>query len=106
MAFAPAWLVDEHLAIQFGLLSTLLFSVVYLPQLWLNYRRKNTDGFSESSMSIKLMGASFLSVPHTSVVSDFCCVRLGSGPYCTYLTWLMCAVMHKPHTIFIRLIPL
>ncbi|ELR20560.1 PQ loop repeat family protein [Acanthamoeba castellanii str. Neff] len=45
-----------------GTIATLLFSVQYLPQTYLNYKRKSVTGFSVSGIIIKLVGSCFLIV--------------------------------------------
>lgn len=45
-----------------GLLSSICFGLQYLPQTYLNFRRKSVKGFSTLGIIIKLAGASFLLV--------------------------------------------
>ena len=45
-----------------GNMASVLFFIVYVPQFFLNYRRKSVEGFSMSSVTIKLAGASFLCI--------------------------------------------
>jgi len=57
--------VDEthlQLAKYFGIVSSICFALQYLPQTWLNFRRKSVKGFSTTGIVIKLIGASFLLV--------------------------------------------
>eukprot|EP01112_Ceratiomyxa_fruticulosa_P016234 TRINITY_DN4870_c1_g1_i1.p1 TRINITY_DN4870_c1_g1~~TRINITY_DN4870_c1_g1_i1.p1 ORF type:complete len:228 (-),score=14.54 TRINITY_DN4870_c1_g1_i1:71-754(-) len=49
-------------AIIAGYLSTACFTFQYLPQAWLNFKRKSVRGFSTSGIIIKHIGASFLFV--------------------------------------------
>lgn len=53
---------DLTLADSMGFLATFLFSIVYFPQMVLNFKRKDTTGFSAKSMIIKLIGGAFLGV--------------------------------------------
>jgi len=46
----------------FGIVSSICFGIQYLPQTWLNFRRKSVKGFSTHGIIIKLFGASFLLV--------------------------------------------
>lgn len=71
-----------------GMLATILFSFVYFPQLILNYRRKGTDGFSENSMIIKLVGGAYLLVNATYAgepVPVICYGLFGLSMYCLLL---------------------
>eukprot|EP00026_Physarum_polycephalum_P017702 Phypoly_transcript_19011.p1 GENE.Phypoly_transcript_19011~~Phypoly_transcript_19011.p1 ORF type:complete len:228 (+),score=6.77 Phypoly_transcript_19011:96-686(+) len=43
-------------------MSSVCFALQYLPQAWLNFRRKSVKGFSTHGIIIKLLGASFLLV--------------------------------------------
>ncbi|KAN0023350.1 hypothetical protein ACTFIU_011520 [Dictyostelium citrinum] len=52
----------ELLYYTLGILSSILFGVQYLPQMYLNFKRKSVQGFSSSGIIIKLVGASFLFV--------------------------------------------
>ncbi|KAL0479733.1 hypothetical protein AKO1_007557 [Acrasis kona] len=45
-----------------GLFSTFCFTVQYIPQAWLNYKRKSISGLSTSGILMKLIGASFLGI--------------------------------------------
>ena len=45
-----------------GNIASILFFIVYVPQFFLNYQRKSVEGFSMSSVIIKLTGASFLCI--------------------------------------------
>jgi len=53
-------LLDHDVAKIFGLLSSICFALQYLPQAFLNFRRKSVKGFSTVGIIIKLVGASFL----------------------------------------------
>jgi uncharacterized protein with PQ loop repeat len=50
------------IALTAGFFSTICFTVQYIPQAWLNYKRKSVSGLSTSGILIKLIGASFLGV--------------------------------------------
>lgn len=52
----------ENIAWSAGMLSTILFSFVYFPQMALNYSRQSTTGLSATSLIIKLLGGAFLLV--------------------------------------------
>jgi uncharacterized protein with PQ loop repeat len=52
-------LTHGQLVAVLGTISTLCATVQYLPQLWMNYSRRSTAGFSPRSIIIKLVGASF-----------------------------------------------
>ena len=43
-------------------MASICFFIVYIPQFVLNYRRKSVDGFSKSSVILKLIGSAFLCV--------------------------------------------
>lgn len=45
-----------------GMLTSVLFTVLYVPQMLLNQRRRSTEGFSSHGIVIKLFGAAFLTV--------------------------------------------
>jgi len=51
-----------ELARALGILSSVCFALQYLPQAYLNYKRKSVKGFSTVGIIIKLVGASFLLV--------------------------------------------
>mmetsp|Transcript_27846 Transcript_27846/g.54844 ORF Transcript_27846/g.54844 Transcript_27846/m.54844 type:complete len:229 (+) Transcript_27846:39-725(+) len=69
--------IAEMLAYALGMTSTVLFSLVYFPQMALNYSRKHTDGFSETSMIIKLVGGAFLLVNASFVGEPFPVIAYG-----------------------------
>jgi len=52
----------ENVAFVAGMVSTILFSLVYFPQMMLNYNRQSTTGLSPTSLIIKLLGGAFLLV--------------------------------------------
>jgi len=54
--------LNHKFAWSLGMIATCLFSFVYFPQMLLNYKRKHTEGFSETSMIIKLIGGAYLLV--------------------------------------------
>lgn len=45
-----------------GYLATAFFTLQYIPQTILNFKRKSVSGFSTAGIIIKLVGASFLAV--------------------------------------------
>eukprot|EP00727_Mastigamoeba_balamuthi_P004316 m51a1_g13882 hypothetical protein (234) ;mRNA; r:653240-654492 len=45
-----------------GGVASVCFVIQYVPQIWHNYGRKSVEGFSTSSIIIKLVGAAFLAV--------------------------------------------
>ena len=45
-----------------GIVTSVMFMVMYVPQFLLNRRRRSTEGFSSTGIVIKLVGASFLAV--------------------------------------------
>jgi len=53
---------DPQLAKVLGILSSICFALQYLPQTYLNFKRKSVKGFSTLGIIIKLVGASFLLV--------------------------------------------
>jgi len=55
-------LFDPHIAKVLGILSSICFALQYLPQTYLNFKRKSVKGFSTHGIIIKLVGASFLLV--------------------------------------------
>ena len=46
----------------FGDMASICFFLVYIPQFLLNYKRKSVEGFSKSSVILKLIGSAFLCV--------------------------------------------
>jgi uncharacterized protein with PQ loop repeat len=50
------------IALAAGFFSTICFTVQYIPQAWLNYKRKSISGLSTTGILIKLIGASFLGI--------------------------------------------
>jgi len=60
----PAGLIplDRNVAESLGLIATICFFVQYIPQMWLNFKRSSTRGFSSLGIIIKLVGACFLFV--------------------------------------------
>jgi len=62
MTSATLFWTREHLAFFCGMVSTLLFSAVWIPQILLNYQRKSTQGFSTAGMVVRLTGSAFLYV--------------------------------------------
>jgi uncharacterized protein with PQ loop repeat len=53
---------DPQMAKVLGILSSICFALQYLPQAYLNFKRKSVKGFSTIGIIIKLTGASFLLV--------------------------------------------
>jgi len=53
---------DPKIAHSLGILSSVFFGLQYLPQAYLNFKRKSVKGFSTHGIIIKLVGASFLLV--------------------------------------------
>lgn len=45
-----------------GYLATISFAIQYIPQAYLNYKRKSVKGYSPIGVTIKLIGASFLAI--------------------------------------------
>jgi uncharacterized protein with PQ loop repeat len=45
-----------------GYFATICFSLQYLPQTYLNWKRKSVEGFNSTGILIKLFGASFFTV--------------------------------------------
>eukprot|EP01114_Cavostelium_apophysatum_P015047 TRINITY_DN4027_c0_g1_i3.p1 TRINITY_DN4027_c0_g1~~TRINITY_DN4027_c0_g1_i3.p1 ORF type:complete len:247 (-),score=42.78 TRINITY_DN4027_c0_g1_i3:227-967(-) len=56
------FLVSSEFAKLLGFLSTICFTLQYLPQIFLNFSRKSVKGFSAIGIIIKHVGASFLFV--------------------------------------------
>jgi len=54
------WLLSDEFAHVLGILSSICFALQYLPQAYLNFKRKSVKGFSTVGIIIKLIGASFL----------------------------------------------
>ncbi|KAL9642831.1 hypothetical protein ABK040_009906 [Willaertia magna] len=54
--------IQTTLATFAGYLATLFFTVQYIPQAWLNYKRRSVKGFSSIGIIIKLIGSSYLGV--------------------------------------------
>jgi len=53
---------NPEIAHVLGILSSICFALQYLPQAYLNFKRKSVKGFSTIGIIIKLVGASFLLV--------------------------------------------
>jgi len=58
----PNTLVDVETAKALGLIATICFSLQYLPQTFLNWKKKSVVGFSATAIVIKLFGGCFLFV--------------------------------------------
>ena len=51
-----------RLAETLGMIATICFTLQYMPQAYMNYRRKSCRGFSSTGIIIKLVGAAFLMI--------------------------------------------
>ena len=60
--FVVGFLTKDQYAHLFGNLSTFCFFLVYVPQFFMYCKRRSVDGFSVSSVVLKLFGSSFLFV--------------------------------------------
>ena len=85
---------QEQLAISTGMLATTLFSLVYVPQLYLNMKRQSTEGFSQASMVIKLVGGSFLLVNSIQAGEATPVVLYGTGACVHETLWANAASNH------------
>jgi len=60
MADTQTPIVDPETAKFLGLIATICFSLQYLPQTYLNWKRKSVVGFSAPAIVLKLFGGCFL----------------------------------------------
>jgi len=83
-----------------GYFATICFSIQYIPQTYLNYKRKSVEGFNATSILIKLFGASYFTVNSYLIGEETSVVLYGAFNVAQHVLFMIQFARYTKRRIF------